>query len=192
MNQIFLDRLYDTSPATYTALGFSPRGSNVSHGDIKEAFLAFGVTEPWNKLSQIATAVGSSRVSLSTDYRNLARTRHSSAHNPTGNVASADLQTNLDTAIVIGIAIDVLSLSIAQVFATARNPSLLTVGLENIAHNFRFIDEQSDGTWVECINGRRVKRYPDEAAAMAGALGRSRPGRVIARDIRRVPVAMIG
>ncbi len=190
--QIKLLSSYNSDPAIYTALGFSPRGSNVSHGDIKEAFAACGVDAPWDKLSAIATAIGSSRVSLSTDYRNLAKTRHSSAHDPTGNVASADLATHIETAIIIGIAIDVLSTAVAHAFSKARNSPTLENAVGGIAHSFRFIDEQPSGIWAERMNGRIVKRYPSEETAATGALGRSRAGRVIARDVRQVPVAMLG
>lgn len=191
-SQIKLLAAYDSVPAVYTALGFSPRGSNVSNEDIKTAFVACGVEKPWDKLSQIATAVGSSRVSLSSDYQNLAKTRHSSAHNPTGNVTSSDLQTNIDTAIVIGIAIDVLSSAIAKAFSGARSPATLDSAIQGITHRFRFIDEQPDGSWMERIDGRAVKKYANEAAAINGALARSRRASIIARDTRQVPVAMIG
>jgi hypothetical protein len=191
-SQIKLLAAYDAAPAVYTALGFSPRGSNVSDIDIKRAFRACGVEAPWEKLSQIATAVGSSRISLSSDYRNLAKTRHSSAHNPTGNVASSDLQTNIDTAIVIGIAIDVLSTAVANAFTRARTPTALDNAIQQITHRFRFIDEQPNGTWMERINGRTVKRYADEIAATTGTLSRSQKASIIARDVRRVPIAMIG
>lgn len=191
-HQIRLLASYSSIPAVYSALGFSPKGSNVSHEDIKTAFGAFGVQAPWDKLSGIATAVGSSRVSLSSDYQNLAKTRHSSAHDPTGNVATADLETNIETAIIIGIAIDVLASALSEAFARASTPTKLAAAITGIVHAFRFIDQQSDGTWLERVNNRTVKRYSNELAASTGALSRRRSGIVVARDIRQVPVALIG
>jgi|GEM_PF-3789058 len=182
---------YDIEPPIYTALGFSPRGSNVSDSDVSNAFKAFGIDSPWHRLSAIATAIGNSRVSLSDDYKALARTRHSSAHNPSGNVTSSDLSTNIELAIVIGIAIDVLTSAIAATYVKARNPAQLNASIGTIGYSFRFVDEQPDGSWVERFGQRTVKAYPSESAAYIGAIGRRNAGRVVARDVRKVPLAIL-
>jgi hypothetical protein len=191
-HQIRLLSSYTSTPAVYTALGFSPKGSNVSHKDIATAFGACGVEAPWEKLSAIATALGSSRLSLSSDFQNLAKTRHRSAHNPMGNVASADLETNVETAILIGIAIDVLASALSRAFLRESTPARLAAAISGITHEYRFIDQQPDGTWLERVNGTSVQRYADESAATAGALARQKRRIVIARDIRQVPLALLG
>jgi hypothetical protein len=58
-------------PPIYTGLGFSPKGSNISEGDIKSLFAAFGVRDGWRRLSALCGNVGSSRLSLRDDFKNL-------------------------------------------------------------------------------------------------------------------------
>jgi hypothetical protein len=109
-----------------------------------------------------------------------------------GNVASADLETNVETAILIGIAIDVLASALSRAFLRESTPARLAAAISGITHEYRFIDQQPDGTWLERVNGTSVQRYADESAATAGALARQKRRIVIARDIRQVPLALLG
>ena len=191
--QIRLVASYGAIPPIYTALGFSPRGSNVSDDDILKAFGACGVARPWEKLAKIATDIGAHRISLSADYRNLAKARHRSAHNPDGNVPTSDLQSNIETAIVIGIAVDVLAVGAGRAFRHSAKPVDLEKALDSLSHRFRFLDEQPDGTYLErrTDTGRAIKRYPDEPTARSAATARAPAGAIIYRDTRRVPMALL-
>lgn len=184
---------YNSNPASYTAFGFSPKGSNVSAGDISKAFSACGAAKAWTKLSGIASAIGSTRVNLEMDYTNLARTRHRSAHNPASNVPTNDLKTHIEIAILIGIAIDVLILGIGRAIRTARTASDLKSKIDSLSYTYRYLDLQIDSTWVEraSLSGRAIKRHPTETAAIAVAKARTSQSIVIVRDTQQVPLAIV-
>lgn len=183
---------YHAPAATYTALGFSPRGSNVSDKDIQKAFAACGVSGAWARMSGIVHQIGGGRLSLSEDYRNLAKTRHRSAHNPGGNVPTADLQTHIETAALIGVGVAVLCRWTAAAYAASPTPASLVTSLGTLGGSYRFVDEQVDGSWVErvSVGGRAIKRYPDENSAVSGAAGRAKRRPIIVRDLRLIPVAV--
>jgi hypothetical protein len=191
-SNISLIASYNAASTSYTALGFSPKGSNVSDDDIRDAFSSCGIPAAWQRLSAITQAVGSARVSLSTDYRNLARSRHRSAHNPDGNVPTADLQTHIETAILVGLSVAVLTRAASAAFGKATTPLKLKGDLQAVTSTYRFIDEQANGTWGEraSAGGKIVKIYESEAQAVAGAVGRKDSRPIICRDVRQVPIAL--
>lgn len=183
---------YLSTPATFTAFGFSPQGSNVSHEDIKKAFAALGLKDAWGKLRAITNALGSARVSLDDDYRNLAKTRHRSAHDPESNVPSSDLKTHVEIAILIGIAVDVLTSSVANAYVAAQSARDLAARLGSMSHSFRFIDAERSGTFVEraSLTGRAIKRYPTEALATEAAVARNAGHYVIVRSPTTMPMSI--
>lgn len=183
---------YLSNPASFTAFGFSPQGSNVSHEDIKKAFAALGLKDAWGKLRSITTGLGSARVSLDDDYRNLAKTRHRSAHDPESNVPSGDLKTHVEIAILIGIAVDVLTSSVADVYVAAQSATDLAARLSTMSPSFRFVDTEPGGTFVEraSLTGRAIKRYTTEALAAEAAAARNASQYVIIRSPTTMPVGM--
>jgi hypothetical protein len=182
---------YSNTPPTYTALGFSPRGSNVAHDDISSIFKAFEVDDPWTKLSRIATEIGATRVDLLQDYKNLSKTRHNSAHDPSSNVPTTDLQNHVEVAIVIAIAADILATAVGSVFVKAGKASLLKAALNALSHTYRFIDEQTDGKWLErAPSGHAIKSYANESAARIGTAARATPAFIVCRNIRKAPIEL--
>jgi hypothetical protein len=154
-------------------------------------FKAFEVEDPWTKLGKIAVDIGASRVSLLQDYKNLATTRHNSAHDPASNVPTADLQAHIEVAIVIAIVVDVLATAIGNTFKKGIKPGALKTALNGLTHRYRFLDEQNTGHWVELSpSGRAIKRYPTEAAAKVGVAMRVTPAYVICRNARKSPVEL--
>lgn len=182
-----------STPPTFTSFGFSPTGSNIGHEDIKKGFSALGVIDPWRKLAAIASAIGAGRISLETDYRTLASARHRSAHNPQTNVPTADLQTNIQIAITLGIAFDILSDSTGKIIESCRNITTLTNDINSAIYELRFIDLQLDGSVLErpSLVGRAVKRYTNRAAAGLGASSRARTSHVIVRSHTSSPIALL-
>lgn len=179
-------------PAIYTAYGFSPRGSNIGHGDIKEALRALGLKDPWGKLVAITTAIGSKRVSLFDDYKAMAAKRHKSAHDPMSNVPTADLKTHLEMAIAIGIGIDILTTTIGDAYVAASNKGDLAARLLALSYPVRFIDQQADGSLLEraTATGRGIKQYLTESAAITGASGRAKFAFLILRAPSTMPLAL--
>lgn len=183
---------YLSTPATFTAFGFSPQGSNVSHEDIKKAFGALGLKDTWGKLRAITTDLGSARVSLDDDYRNLAKTRHRSAHDPESNVPSTDLKTHVEIAILIGISIDILTSSVADAYASAKSAVDLASRLGSISHGYRFVDAEPSGSFAEraTLTGRVIKRYATEAMATGTAIARTGSQYVVVRSPSTMPLAL--
>lgn len=183
---------YLADPSQFTSFGFSPRGSNVSHEDIKKAFRALGMKDAWGQLRTITVAVGSARISLVDDFRNLSRTRNKSAHDPESNVPSSDLKTHIEISILIGIAVDVLTSGVATAYTSAATSADLDLRLAELPQAFRFVDQETDGLLVErsTLSGRAFKRYANEGEAIAGALARSGSPFVIVRSPGTTPLAL--
>ena len=179
---------------SYTAHGFSPRGSNVTSSDVSSVLGALGATgDPWLSLSQITSHLGASRLSLATDFSNAARLRHNSAHSATFNVPTTDLQTQITSSILIGMSFDILATSYIDAHRRARSVLELKSFLSRLKWAFRYIDEMLDGRWCERVklSGRVVKIYPDESAARNGALARASSEFIIVRDSRQTPIDLL-
>lgn len=175
----------------YGALGFSPRGSNVSRADIESAFKACGVANCWAHMQAITSSIGSSRVSLASDYDQLARTRNRSAHDPSGNVPTSNLIAHIETAILIGIAADVLGTAVHHLYSSSSTLAQLRTAVARMTFPVRYVDEQSDQSWLErSSSGHALKRYQTEALAVAGAQGRRAAGSVVIRDQRQIAIGL--
>lgn len=182
---------YLAGTAPYSAFGFSPRGSNVSRTDIESAFKACGLAHCWTHMGSISSAIGASRVSLAVDFDQLARTRNRSAHDPSGNVPTANLVAHIETAILIGIAADILSTAIERAYASSSTTAQLRVAITGMSYPVRYVDEQSDGSWLErSATGYALKRYATELAAVTGAQARRSASSVVLRDTRQVPIGL--
>lgn len=180
---------YGQIPPTYTAFGFSPKGSNVNAADVGTALKALTVKKPWPLLASISAAAGSSSVNIFDDYQNLARTRHRSAHNPQFNLPTSDLKTNIRTAIAIGIAVDILTKVVSNVWTSAPTINAVSANLLSMTFPMRFLDDELVGTVVEraTANGGVLKRYTDQAIALSRAGGRATKAFVIRRDASGLP-----
>lgn len=193
-NNISKIAAYLTAPPKYTSFGFVPRGSNVSKEHIKNALRAFGLKDGWGNLKIVTQEIGSGRVDLLADYSNLSSTRHKSAHDPESNVPTNNLKTHIEITILIGIAIDILTTNIAVAYKNATSASDLLTRLTSLTRNYRFVDLEIGGTFVEraSLTGRIVKRYPTEADATAGALARNGFAFVVLRSPTTTPLALAG
>ncbi|WP_188849977.1 hypothetical protein [Aureimonas glaciei] len=183
----------DASPF-YTALGFSPKGSNVSHEDIKKAFRTFGVIDAWGKMNTLAAALGGAALSLEENYKNLASARHKAAHDPISSIPVADLQSNIRSAIVIGICCDVMAKNAGSAIRICRHKKNLETDVAAYARAMRFLDEQQNSSWLErpSVGSRGTKAYPDRATGIAGARARVAKPFVIVRDKTGQPIELAG
>jgi hypothetical protein len=180
---------FKSTPPGYTSLGFSPKGSNVGADDVRDAFAACGLDKVWNRLKAIASSIGSTRVSLEQDFRNLAAARNTAAHNPDSNIATADLQAHLQTALVLGVACDILATACCDAFTAAKVPADITASNLGTVRSLRFLDEDTSGAWCErpAAAGKVVKRYAARAAGIGAALQRKNVGFVVVRNASQLP-----
>lgn len=181
------------SPPSYTGLGFSPKGSNVSASDIKVLLAAFGVKDPWRALSRLCGDLGASRLSLHDDFQNFVRARNKAAHDSTTNIASSDLETHLETALLIGISTDIALSHAIDSFVKQRNSAAAEHSANNLALKYRFLDPDITGVWSERLgsNGRTIKKYADGIEARAGARSRSHAAPIVVRDTRSIPAELM-
>jgi hypothetical protein len=181
-------------PPIYTALGFSPKGSNVGHEDIKQAFGYFGVKDVWGKMNHLAATFGGATLSLRDNFIALAGARHRAAHDPTSSIPVADLQSNIRSAIVIGICCDVTAKNVGAAIRKCLNINNLENDVTQYSGLYRFLDEQRDGSWVEKIptRSRSVKRYNNRAEGVAAASARRFTSYVVVRDKTGQPVELAG
>lgn len=183
---------YSSNPPTYTAFGFSPSGSNVGHEDIKQGFKAFGVADPWTKLTNIASDIGSSSLSLKNDYITLARSRHQSAHTA-ANIPTTDLLNNINAAIVIGMSADILGMQLGRTIKKCRSASNLNSEIVGMIVKVRYLDNGLDGKWHERPHalGRVVKKYSDKQSGKLGMVGRNSSVPVVVRNTSSTPIELV-
>ncbi|WJR67814.1 HEPN domain-containing protein [Neorhizobium sp. CSC1952] len=184
--------LYKDNPPTYTHLGFSPTGSNVGHEDIKKGFAAFGVQDPWGKLTTLSASVGSAYLNLQDQYKTLASARNSSAHDPAGNIPTTTLQSNLTAVIALGISIDLLGHAVGKAAKLCTDKTKFDTDVNKVTPSIRFLDEQLDGKWAERAStlGKIIKRYPNRLAGTASASARTSNPAVVIRDTSGKPISL--
>lgn len=179
---------FKKTPPTYSNLGAMPRRTNLTSDDIQSLLKAFGVQGGWQKISLICTALGASRISIKNDFSNLHSDRNKCAHDSTSNIATVDLQTHLQTALLVGMAVD-LALSYS-IYAYIRAPN--SQRAEKIVGEMKFklhyLDEAPDGTLREHTGRKTVRIHNSIGEAMKSP---SRPliGFVV-RDSRSLPKAL--
>jgi len=185
---------YKAAPPTYTALGFSPKGSNIGHEDIKQAFRVFGVKDAWGQMNLLAATFGGAALSLRDNFIALASARHRAAHDPVSSIPVADLQSNIRSAIVIGICCDVVAKNAGAAIRVCRNKKNLENDVTSFSRGSRFLDQQVDGTWLERASPmhRGLKRYPDRGSGITGARARSGSPFVVVRDTTGQPLELVG
>lgn len=176
----------------YTGLGFSPVGSNVGERDFWGLLKSFGVGGGWNTLSAICANLGFSSPTLQDQFRNFLQARNSSAHDSSNDVPSATLAQHIDTAVLVGISIDIALQNAVEAFCssadfiTAVQQASATVSYTD----FRYVDEQVDGTWEESYGNSRTAVHASRD--MGAQAARRRPPRrvVVLRDVRRFPIGI--
>ena len=154
---------------------------------------AFGIEHTWQVLSRISGDIGASRVSLENDFLNFARARNRAAHDGNGNVPTSDLKTFAETAMLVGICVDIaLSNSIDCLVAGSTLSSALTAA-NSAAVAYRFIDQDPKGGWGEraSAQGRTIKLYATRDAAKRGAVARKGKFVIIVRDQRQLPIEVL-
>ena len=184
--------LLRTRPS-YTAHGFSPRGSNVGVEDVPQLLAAFGVKRAWGLLQALCGRIGVARLSVEDDFRNFAKARNRAAHDgAAANIATADLLTHIGTAVLVGVSVDLAVSHAIDCFVRNTTSAAATTAAGN--HNFiiRFLDQQADGRWKEMLEqGRAVQYHPTKTAAVRIAAGRRAQNFLIVRDARLVPIDFI-
>lgn len=186
---------FRSSPPSYTGLGFSPKGSNISEADIKELFASFGVRDGWRHLSDLCSRLGSARLSLRDDFRNFHRARNKAAHDSSTNIATSDLETHLATSLLIGMTADIVLTYAINCFVKNRTLVSAETASNNVTNlKIRFIDEQIGGSWIERVglNGGSIKRYLDRQSAISAVRTRAKAYPIVLRSSSRVPTELIG
>ena len=182
---------FDSQNPIYTSFGFSPRGSNVGAGDITNAIVAFGISEPWRTLSRFASTFGGGTPNLQIDFENMSRARNSSAHDPSTNVPTADVQSHLLSAINVAVSFDAMIGRISAALATSTTFAAYAATVQTAQPRIRFVDERLDGNWDERSqsNGRSLKIHANEAGATLTARQRQNVDLVVVRDTQSRPLA---
>lgn len=176
-------------PPIFTAMGFSS-SANVSVSDVGNLLGSLGLSHGWQKLNGICTQVGISRLSLQNDFQNLIRIRNSSAHDSTTNVPSADLVSHVETAVLLGLSVDIAVTHTIKCYTKARTSQRAVAAANKFALKLRFLDEDTAGRWRErSANGKTLRFHPDLASARTAG---TRPfGGFVVRDARLFPVRLL-
>lgn len=179
-------------PPTFTSLGFSSRGSNISKDHVAEFFKAFGVPNSWAALGQIPAHLGTARLSLSDDFENFARDRNRAAHDSEANIPSANLETHLETAILAAISVDVAATHVVDTYVTATTIAAAKAACVLFPAAFRFIDENvAAPKWTEKLASGIVAQHTTLQVAKSAAAKRTPSLPIVVRDGRLFPVEVV-
>lgn len=180
---------FKKSPPSYSSLGVLPKRTNLGSDDIQSLLKAFGVKSGWKKISDICTALGASRVSIKNDFSNLCDDRNKCAHDSITNVATADLQTHLQTALLVGMALDLALTHAIYSYIRAPNAQRAENVVEQMKFRLRYLDEAPDGTFRERTTHKTLRTHNSMGEALKSP---TRPvfGFVV-RDSRKLPKALV-
>lgn len=183
---------FSETPGTFSAAGFSPRGSNIQASDIAAGFKAYGIEGSWQKLTKIARAVGAGTLSLESDYTGLNKIRNSAAHASSYNIPTIDLISFLRNCITSAVAVDVLAMACREAYVTATTKADLDNRISSLSHNYRFVDLLSDGSFAERgKTGRSLKNHSLEADAIKSATSRTGAKAIVVRDTQNLPIRLV-
>ncbi|MBX7500147.1 hypothetical protein K3181_01655 [Qipengyuania sp. YG27] len=182
---------FDSQHPTFTAFGFSPRGSNIGQGDVATALKAFSIEGPWNILSSYASVVGGGTPNLRNDFENMSRTRNSSAHNPSSNVPTYDVQQHIENATILSVCFDLVMAKIVKAIRSASDFNDYVSKVAGSEPRIRYIDKRLDGAWSERNDptGRCLKKHDDEAVGVVSARQRPTVDVVVVRDLQSLPLS---
>lgn len=177
---------FQLTPPRYSAAGFSPKGSNIGHDDVKTLFAAFGVADPWAKIGSLANAIGGGRVSIVDDFKNFSGARNSCAHDANYVIATNDVAGHLEACATAAIAIDMLAMKCVDAVKSARQTPDVTLALAAPSARCRFIDmdpSARDFFLERSSSSLRVyRRHQGLVVALSEAAGRANIEAVVARD----------
>jgi len=176
------------SPPIYSSLGAVPRGTNMTEKDIQSLLKAFGVQQVWPKISNICSQLGASRISIKSDFGNLYDARNLCAHDSTSNIPTADLQTHLQTALLVGMAFDLAMSHAVYSYIRCAHAARAERAAKGMNFRVRFLDEMPSGAYREHQGQRTLRTYPSLEDALRSP---TRPllGFVV-RDERRLHKAL--
>ena len=105
---------------------FCHQASNVTSGEINNILEAFGVLNGWHCINTLSKRIGMGGfLDFKTEHENIARRRHSCAHNPNAKIPTGDAVSSFDASLGIAIGFDILiSTAILQRIAGAAFPQI--------------------------------------------------------------------
>ncbi|MEA1942130.1 MAG: hypothetical protein U9P68_07795 [Pseudomonadota bacterium] len=168
--------LVTETPSEFRLHGLRKQGSNVVFKDVTGAFGAFGVKNLFEgKLKDILNDIGGSRPSPKQDFITLSKTRNSSAHKAYHSISISNLQNHIDSAILLGVAIDCLIRFMSAAIKFYNNESDFDAEMSFPAKQYRFLDEVGVGKFVESVSGakRASKKYSTLEAGLRGCMSRA-------------------
>ena len=184
-----------SNPSSYNKFGFSPNGSNIKSEDVRDLPKLFGVKNGWFQLQTVCSEIGASRLALSNDFENFKKARNAGAHDIGSNIASLDLDTHIETALLVGISSDISISNAIEWLCRSHTHALAMQHISTNRPKYKFLVERGDGRWAEygTGNARIIKIYPDFENAKRGAATRSRQQNthLVAKDLSLRPVFLI-
>lgn len=179
------------NPPTFTGFGFSPKSSNVSANDINDLLRAFGVDDVWRKLGRICSDVGISRLNLHDDFINLCRVRNKAAHDSGTNIPTADLVAHIETAVLVGLSVDLVLTHAIRCHSQASNSNAAAKAAKVLNLRMRFLDLDATGSYRETAAGAtRAYRVHNDLSEARKSPSRPYQGFIV-RDSRLFPLRVL-
>lgn len=111
-------------PLDLPEIAFFHSSSNISPDHYRDSLKAFSIKNPWTQIGGFISRIGVSAVAGETLFRELAKTRHEAAHDPTANVSEVDLKQALRDATSLAAGFDILlSYCLRSIIVLSAQPS---------------------------------------------------------------------
>jgi hypothetical protein len=186
-------------PPKFSNFGFGYNSSNISFSDIVNLLSCFQVDKSTKKMISISSRYGSPLIVPDREFDLLSKARHQAAHEFFSQIPITDLQRNAELSISFAISIDLIMSKTVYEFQRKKKKNVSLGAHRDVIINaidldvpkIRFLDEDSDGKWLEYVEGGRVsKRHIDMISARQSAKERAanRGQALVVRNRIRKPI----
>lgn len=163
-----LSKIFRKKPA-YSAMGFSPFGSNISSSHLGDFISDLGCPGGWNLLSNLANIFSyNSPQGFAEEYKSFGDERNLAAHDEEYNILSGDLENLIKTSIRVGVAFDLAATFAARCYRHSISYSALQASLVGPFNDIAIV--QPAGTdWTLTIGTLNMGIFPTESASIRAA-----------------------
>ena len=174
---------------SYSPMGFSSTGSNVTEAHVVEFLKDVGVEDAWDSLKRVLTEISYTPLSLRDDFTTLSRARNSCAHNPDFEIPSGDLVNFHRSAVRIGVAFDLLVSHVGLQYRRATTSRDLLSLVNSPLSPIAIVEPTTQNTWTLFINSAAQGEFENEIQMRLRA--KSLASVLIYRDPALIPFKVV-
>ena len=184
---------FSSSRPNYVSYGFSSTGSNVKEDHITALLSALGLSGGWELLQKICIGIGAGGASSVDRFKNFAADRNKAAHDNQAVITSSILESHLETASTISVAIDLVCSYAVDCYKHSNDFDIVKSKLSDCGSTRSWSELIQDGhTFIEYRGGDVINRFANINQARQGIVRRKQTSYVVRKDARGLPIELIG